>query len=141
MTIQIKRGLDLPIAGKPAQCVADTVPTERVALLGADYPGLRPDLLVAEGDRVCLGQPLFGDRAMPEVKFTAPASGVVTAIHRGARRRLQSVVIQRDGNEERAFDSWSSSKLNQLDRHSGHDAHDIGVDRRVHRSTRHLSLP
>ena len=76
MTIQIKRGLDLPIAGKPAQCVADTVSTERVALLGADYPGLRPDLLVAEGDRVCLGQPLFGDRAMPEVKFTAPASGV-----------------------------------------------------------------
>ena len=58
MTIQIKRGLDLPIAGTPAQSVADTVSTECVALLGADYPGLKPDLLVAEGDRVRLGQPV-----------------------------------------------------------------------------------
>ncbi len=118
MTIQIKRGLNLPISGAPAQSVAETVATDRVAVLGADYPGLRPNLLVAEGERVLLGQPLFGDRGMPDVKFTAPASGVVTAIHRGARRRLQSVVIQRDGNKERAFDSWSGSKLGQLDRHS-----------------------
>lgn len=118
MTIHIKRGLDLPIAGTPVQWVADTVSTERVALLGADYPGLRPDLLVAEGDRVRLGQAVFADRTVPSVTFTAPASGVVTEINRGARRRLQSVVIQRDGSEERKFDSWSSLELNQLERSS-----------------------
>ncbi|HNP37917.1 MAG TPA: Na(+)-translocating NADH-quinone reductase subunit A [Woeseiaceae bacterium] len=116
MTIRIKRGLDLPIAGMPTQrLAADSVSTQTVALLGGDYVGLKPNLRVAEGERVCLGQPVFEDRATPGVQFTAPASGIVAAIHRGARRRLQSVVIQCDGNEERAFECWSRSALSDLD--------------------------
>ena len=116
MTIRIKRGLDLPIAGMPAQrLAADSVSTQTVALLGGDYVGLKPNLRVAEGECVCLGQPVFEDRATPGVQFTAPASGIVAAIHRGARRRLQSVVIQCDGNEERAFDCWARSALSDLD--------------------------
>jgi len=119
MTIRIKRGLNLPIAGTPAQqLLIDSVSTETVALLGDDYVGLKPGLLVAEGERVRLGQPVFEDRATPGLQFTAPASGMVSGIHRGARRRLQSVVIQRDGNDEQTFHSWPRSALIDLDRDS-----------------------
>ncbi|MBK4330091.1 NADH:ubiquinone reductase (Na(+)-transporting) subunit A, partial [Enterobacter hormaechei] len=51
------------------------------------------------GDRVKKGQILFEDKKIPGVCFTAPASGIVSAIHRGERRVLQSVVIDIEGND------------------------------------------
>ena len=67
-------------------------------LLGADYPGLKPALKVDIGDRVALGQTLFEDKQSPGVRFAAPAGGTVSAIHRGARRSLVSVVISVDAS-------------------------------------------
>lgn len=46
--------------------------------------------------------------------FTAPASGTVTAIHRGAKRVLQSVVIKIEGNEQITFEKYTTEQLNQL---------------------------
>ncbi len=92
--ILIKKGLDLPIAGEPEQIVEESPPVRHVAVTGLDFPGMRPTLAVAEGDAVTLGQPLFHDKRQPGVSHTAPGSGIVVAINRGARRVLQSVVIQ-----------------------------------------------
>ncbi len=92
-TIQIRAGLDLPLAGAPAASIDTVPPVRSVAVLGADYPGLRPDLLVEQGDEVRVGQPLFFDKRDPDVMYTAPASGTISEINRGARRALQSVVI------------------------------------------------
>lgn len=69
-------------------------------MTGADYVGLKPKMRVAEGDRVRLGQPLFEDRRFEGVVYTAPAGGTVRAINRGARRVLQSVVIDVDETDE-----------------------------------------
>ena len=91
--VRSRRGLDLPLAGTPAGPVEDARATATVALLGADYPGLKPALKVDIGDRVALGQTLFEDKQSPGVRYTAPAGGTVSAIHRGARRALVSVVI------------------------------------------------
>jgi Na+-transporting NADH:ubiquinone oxidoreductase subunit A len=93
---KIRKGLDLPLAGAPAQAVDRAVAVTRVALLGSDYVGLKPSLLVQAGDRVRLGQPLFEDRKMPGVRFTAPAGGTVAAVHRGERRTFVSLVIEVD---------------------------------------------
>ena len=49
---------------------------------------------------VALGDVLFTDRAYPDLHFCAPASGVVSAIHRGARRSLQAVVIDLDDSKD-----------------------------------------
>lgn len=100
LQIRIKRGLDIPVAGEPAQeTVYPGRSVETLALLGADYLGLKPRLLVETGDKVKLGQPLFIDKRNPEVKFTAPGSGIVQSVNRGARRTLLSVVIALDDNE------------------------------------------
>ena len=94
--IRIKKGLDIPIGGAPEPIVQAGRPVRSVALLGSDYLGLKPKMLVQEGDTVTLGQALFVDKRDPDVFFTAPGGGKVVAINRGARRVLQSVVIELD---------------------------------------------
>lgn len=93
---RLKKGLDIPITGAPEQRIEDVQPVVSCALTGMDYLGLKPKMEVAEGDRVKLGQPLFRDKRFPSVAFTAPAAGVVRSINRGARRVLQSVVVDID---------------------------------------------
>ncbi|QDE30076.1 MULTISPECIES: Na(+)-translocating NADH-quinone reductase subunit A [Shewanella] len=98
--ITIKRGLDIPIAGKPLQQIDGAPKTTQVALIGEEYVGLKPTMMVEVGDRVAKGQVLFEDKKTPGVLFTAPASGIVAAINRGDRRVLQSVVIDCDTKQE-----------------------------------------
>lgn len=110
--ITIKKGLDLPIAGKPEQVIHDGVAINEVALLGEEYVGMRPSMKVREGDVVKKGQALFEDKKNPGVIFTAPASGTIAKINRGAKRVLQSVVIRVEGNEQETFTKYDS--LTQL---------------------------
>jgi Na+-transporting NADH:ubiquinone oxidoreductase subunit A len=114
--IRITKGLDIPIQGLPEQRISGAaVPVRSVALLGHDYVGLRPDLLVAEGDRVRLGQPLFTDKNKPSVQFTSPGAGRVAAVNRGERRRLQSVVVELEGEDEVTHQAWPAAELPSLD--------------------------
>ena len=114
--IKITKGLDLPIAGLPDQQRIDDVAVTRVAVKGEEYNGLRPSMAVKEGDRVVKGQLLFEDKKIPGVRFTAPASGTVSAIHRGERRVLQSVVIDVDGDESLSFTAYPADALTTLPR-------------------------
>ncbi len=110
----IKLGLDLPIEGKPTQVVQQGKSVGDVAVIGFDYPGLKPTMLVQEGDRVKLGQPLFSDKNTPGVTFTAPAAGIVKAINRGDRRLFQSIVIGIDGDDAISFESYADDALGSL---------------------------
>ncbi|WP_373813274.1 Na(+)-translocating NADH-quinone reductase subunit A [Neisseria dentiae] len=112
--IRIKKGLDLPIAGKPEQTVYPGASVSEVAVLGEEYVGMRPSMKVQEGDKVQKGQVLFEDKKNPGVVFTAPASGRVAAIHRGEKRVLQSVVIAVEGNERITFERYAPEALNRL---------------------------
>jgi Na+-transporting NADH:ubiquinone oxidoreductase subunit A len=102
-TITIRRGLDIPLAGAPEQVITKSAPIKEVALLGDDYPGLKPTMLVEEGERVHMGQPLFTDKKNEGFFFTAPGSGMVVAINRGAKRRFESLVIRLEGDGEIRF--------------------------------------
>lgn len=113
---KIKRGLDLPIAGKPEQKVADGRTVRSVAVLGDDYPGMKPTMAVQEGEAVEKGQVLFSCKKTEGVVYTAPAAGTVTAINRGAKRVLRSVVIELGEGGERTFDSYSSDQIAALER-------------------------
>ncbi|CAG19236.1 putative sodium-translocating NADH-quinone reductase, subunit A [Photobacterium profundum SS9] len=114
--ITIKKGLDIPISGTPTQVINDGNTITRVALLGEEYVGMRPTMHTRVGDVVKKGQVLFEDKKNPGVKFTAPASGKVAEINRGAKRVLQSVVIDVEGNEQVTFNSYKADQLAQLDR-------------------------
>lgn len=113
--IKIKRGLDLPLAGAPEQRIEPARAVRSVAVLGCDYHGMKPTMAVQVGDRVKLGQVLFSDKKNPGVHFTAPGAGVVSAIHRGEQRVLQSVVIDLEGDDAVEFARYDAAQLPALD--------------------------
>ncbi|WP_435235260.1 Na(+)-translocating NADH-quinone reductase subunit A [Psychromonas sp. PT13] len=114
--ITIKKGLDLPISGAPEQLIHDAASVSEVAILGEEYIGMRPSMAVKVGDQVKKGQQLFSDKKNVGVIFTAPASGVVKEINRGAKRVLQSVVISVSGEESVSFPKYESSQLASIER-------------------------
>ncbi|MCX7082656.1 MAG: Na(+)-translocating NADH-quinone reductase subunit A [Methylococcales bacterium] len=114
MQFIIKEGLDLPITGGPKQIIEDGNSVSTVAILGTDYVGMKPTMLVSEGESVKLGQALFTDKKNPGVLFTSPGAGVVKAIHRGEKRALLSVVIELKGAAKVSFDHYKESDLVNL---------------------------
>lgn len=113
--ITIKKGLDLPINGTPSDTISEHTPSH-IALIGYDYIGMRPTMLVKEGDKVAKGQALFEDKKRAGVLHTAPASGRIVAINRGERRVFESIVIEKSGNDEINFDAFSEDTLHNLPR-------------------------
>jgi Na+-transporting NADH:ubiquinone oxidoreductase subunit A len=114
--IKIKKGLDLPIEGAPEQKVYPGPAVTKVAILGQEYNGMRPTMHVQVGDVVKKGQLLFEDKKNPGIKFTAPAAGEVIEINRGAKRILQSVVIELQGDDEVTFTSFDDASLAAAER-------------------------
>ena len=96
--VRIKKGLDVPITGEPRQEIDAAGGVQHVALLGADFNGMKPTMLVQAGDRVALGQAIFEDKKTPGVVYTAPGAGEVVDVYRGAKRAFQSIVIRLDGD-------------------------------------------
>ena len=117
--INIKKGLDLPISGAPRQAIEEGNAARSVAVLGPDYPGMKPTMEVKEGDVVAKGQILFSDKKTPGVIYTAPAAGTVAEINRGAKRALRGVVIDiAAGGESISFASHGAEQIQTLDRQS-----------------------
>jgi len=116
--IRIKKGLDLPITGEPRQSIDSGPAVRTVALVGADYIGMKPKMAVREGDRVKLGQLLFTDKKTAGVRYTSPGAGVVTAINRGAKRRFESLVVELEGEEEVRFAAYDDVNPASLTRQS-----------------------
>lgn len=122
---KITKGLDLPITGEPIQIIRETRMPTRVAVMADDFIGLRPGMFVEEGDTVKRGQALFEDRTRKGVIHTSPGAGRVIGVYRGARRALQSVVIDLSDSERAGmpnedeiavFESYSGTAPDQLDR-------------------------
>ena len=119
--IKIKKGLDLPISGDPRQAIETDPTISRVAVVGPDYEGMRPTMAVQEGDEVKSGQVLFSDKKTPGVNYTSPGCGRVAEINRGAKRTLQSVVVELDGDEQVEFSSFAGVAPGQLTREQVRD--------------------
>ena len=115
-SIPIFKGLDLAIAGVPESSLGSAAPVTRTALLACDYPGLRPTMVVTEGERVALGQTLFRDKRNPRVAFVSPGSGRVKTIHRGEKRSFVALEIALEGENEEQFTSYPVSHLPNLSR-------------------------
>lgn len=96
---KIKKGLDVPLSGAPSGSVEDGPPLTHVAVMAADFIGMKPRMRVEVGDEVRRGQVLFEDRKQPGVLHTAPGAGRISAVNRGEKRALQSIVIELSESE------------------------------------------
>ena len=114
--VTIKKGLDLPILGEPEQRLEDAPQVPRVGLVGDDYVGMKPTMLVSDGDAVELGQPLFEDKKTPGVLYTSPAAGRVVSVVRGPKRKFESLVIEIEGDNRVEFDGARGADPERLGR-------------------------
>jgi len=114
--IRIKRGLNLPINGQPEQQIYPGNLVTKVALIGPDYVGMKPDFAVSVGDTVKLGQRLFSDRKRTDIHYTAPGAGKVIEINRGEKRRFLSLVIELQGAAAMTFPAYAEAQLQTLTR-------------------------
>ena len=112
--IKVKKGLNVPIVGSPTEDLDTLKNVRSVAIIGSDYHGMRPTMLVEEGDTVKLGQALFEDKKNPGVIFTSPGAGKIESINRGPRRALQSVVIELGEEASVKFDKYEESQLKTI---------------------------
>src|SRR5262245_8297333 len=98
MTIHtIKKGFDIPLAGAAPCTLADAPEPATVCLETAEHPDVRPKPLVAEGERVRTGQPVWLDKRDRGLLWCSPATGVVGRMDFGERRHLLRVLIRREG--------------------------------------------
>lgn len=122
--IKLKRGFDIPLAGKAEKTLANPVPSETFAIKPTDFPGFqRPKVTVKEGDIVKAGTPILFDKKLDSVMYCAPVSGEVIEVKRGERRKLLEVKILADKTiEYEKFKEYSSSELAGLSRAAAQEA-------------------
>jgi Na+-transporting NADH:ubiquinone oxidoreductase subunit A len=94
--IRLKKGLNIKLVGEADKVYASVKPTSKYVVKPTDFHGLTPKLTVKVGDKVKAGTVVFFDKYDEKIKFCSPVSGEVTAIVRGAKRRILEVVINAD---------------------------------------------
>lgn len=99
-TVKLRKGLDIKLVGAADQSTKELPLAERYGIVPDDFVGVTPKLLVRVDDEVKIGTPLFFDREHPEILITSPVSGKVEAVNRGERRKILSIVVSADGEQE-----------------------------------------
>jgi Na+-transporting NADH:ubiquinone oxidoreductase subunit A len=109
--IRIRKGLDLKLKGEADKIIVDAPPSSIYAIKPADFHAVVPKLILKEGTAVKAGEPVFYSKYDDKVKFSAPVSGIVSEVLRGAKRRILEVKITTNGSDE----AINYGKLNPSD--------------------------
>lgn len=99
---KLSKGYDIPLEGEATGTAVDDSAAVRFAITPPDYLGLQPipKVVVEVGDKVKAGDVVFFDKKMDRIKFTAPVSGEVIEINRGAKRSIANIVILASKDQE-----------------------------------------
>ncbi|MDR1556271.1 MAG: Na(+)-translocating NADH-quinone reductase subunit A [Tannerellaceae bacterium] len=110
--IKIKKGLDIHLKGKASEVLLTAKKSDSYAIVPDSYNGIVPKVSVRTGDKVKAGSVLMTDKNRPEIKFVSPVSGEVTAVNRGEKRKVLSIVVKPDASiEYEAFGKKDPSAL------------------------------
>ena len=96
--ISIKAGANLNLKGHASTELEVAKISLDYALNPDDFFGLIPRMLVKEGDKVSLGQPIFHDKNNESIKIVSPVNGKILEIVRGAKRKILNVIIRKEGD-------------------------------------------
>lgn len=98
--IKLRKGLNINLKGRALKECTALKCGGTFALTPDDFVGLTPKVMVREGDSVKAGDILFVDKKCPDVCVVAPASGSVTEVVRGERRKLLCIKVKMDGKQQ-----------------------------------------
>ncbi len=109
---KLKKGFDLNLENGPQQDVHHRN-ISTYAVQPQNFRGIAPipKVVVEVGQSVQAGDPLFHDKIIDDVLFTAPVSGEVININRGAKRAISEIVILAD--KDQRYKSFGTMDLNQ----------------------------
>lgn len=110
--IKLRKGLDINLKGKAEETKILLRSSGKYALVPDDFEGVVPKVVVKEGDKVKAGDALFVNKNYPTVKFASPVSGTIAAVERGDRRKVLSIRVDADANQE--FRDFGASNVNTL---------------------------
>lgn len=98
--IKIKKGLDINLAGKAPKVEVQVGEVHSYGVVPDFFPGFVPRLEVQVGDRVQAGSALMYHKDCPKLKLTAPVSGEIVDVKRGAKRKILYMEIKPDTTVE-----------------------------------------
>lgn len=98
--ITLRKGLDINLVGRAQETTASVPTAAEYAVSPLDFEGVTPKLLVKPGDRVKAGTALFFNKYNQRVLFTSPVSGTVAAVNRGEKRKILSVTVTADADQQ-----------------------------------------
>ena len=111
--IKLRKGLDINLKGIAAKELVSVKEPGIYSLVPDDFTGVKPKVVVKEGENVLAGGPLFVDKNHPEVKFVSPVSGVVTSVERGERRKVLNIIVKADEKQQYVeFGKMNLAELN-----------------------------
>ena len=102
--INIKKGLDIPLAGK-AEGKPESINAGLIGICPDDFPGYTWKCDVKPGDVVAKGSPLFHAKEAEKIKLVSPVAGTVEEIRRGERRHILAVTVKPGGEDVVRFES------------------------------------
>jgi Na+-transporting NADH:ubiquinone oxidoreductase subunit A len=98
--IRIKRGLDIKLKGEAEKAIDTAIVSNFYTIRPEDFHGVIPKLIAKEGSRLKAGDPVFYDKSNEAIKFVTPVSGEVLEITRGEKRKILTIKLQADKEQE-----------------------------------------
>ena len=98
--IRLRKGADLNLVGKAEKKINVKSKSDLFAIQPDDFFSLTPKLIVKEGEEVSKGSPVFYDKNNISINFVSPVSGILRSVNRVAKRKIESIVIERQGDRE-----------------------------------------
>lgn len=115
MDLKVKKGLKLNLKGDAERNLVNLGVPPKIAIKPPDFYGSIPKLIYKKPDvHVKAGDELFFSKYAEKTKFVSPVSGKITAINRGAKRRVLSIEIEPD-QEQQYKDFGKSDPLKMAD--------------------------
>lgn len=112
--IRIKKGLDIPLEGKPSQEISVDNNSRLFAIAPDDFPGPVWKTAVKPEDQVKAGDPLLVDKNTGKIKLVSPVDGIVKEIRRGERRHIEFISVEGLPKDDMAIENADSSSPEKI---------------------------
>ncbi len=118
----VKRGLDIPIAGRATGAIVDLPVPDAVAYTPTEFAGVIPRIVAKPGTKVRAGDVLFHDKTHTEMVFLSPVCGTVREVRRGERRVITDYIVDVDGTETASFPTFTAAQIQGMSREEARSA-------------------
>src|SRR5690554_4956729 len=94
--IKIKKGLTIALKGEAEKALSSAPRARTFAIRPADFHLITPRMMIKEGAKLKVGDPIYHSKDNEAMKFVSPVSGTRIKIERGARRVSIGLLIEAD---------------------------------------------